>query len=220
MSYKSINMFHIKEHLFMKNIYYLLAIMAIVLVTIIACEKLPLEVDELQSVQEEELSRKTPKVRLCHWDPTSGGYITRAISQKAAQAHIKHGDKYLYSPKEEWAIIKTTSRNSSVRLWDVNVDTFDGTNFSGQGTYQLEGPPGIFTTTFLRVWGTVDNSSGDMDIELIWSSTHGGGGAYFNFGGTSCMCSGIYEVHEYAGDTESFELDQPLFPPCQIYPIP
>lgn len=200
----------------MKKLYYLLAGLAIVIVTIAACEKSSIESDELQTSQDVEIRLKTDKVRLCHSDAT-GGYITNPISQKAAQAHLNHGDRYVYSPKEEWAIIKTNTSNGVVRYFDVNVDSFDGTNFSGTGTYYWNtapqwDPPNLIPTS-LRVWGTVDNTNGDMDISLEWDYSNVTGNPSskitFNFGGTSCMCSGINEVHEYGGN-QQFRLDQPL----------
>ena len=42
----------------MKKFYYLLAGIAIVLVTIIACEQASVEIDELQTIQKEELLAK------------------------------------------------------------------------------------------------------------------------------------------------------------------
>jgi len=97
----------------MKKFYYLLASIAIVLVTIISCEKAGIESDELNALQDEEvlLSRPAPKVDVCHYDD---GYIdvydeygiktgetewdhdpqwvTINISENALEAHLKHSD--------------------------------------------------------------------------------------------------------------------------------
>ena len=205
----------------MKKLYYLLAGIAIVIVTITACEKSSIESDEFQTLQEQEVSniqlasKPKTKVRLCHADET-GAYIATGLSPKAVQAHLAHGDKYVYSPKEEWAIIKTNVDNGAVTYFDVNVDSFDGTNFSGSGTYYANtappwDPPNLVPTG-LTIWGTVDNTNGDMDIFLRWDLTNIVGfprSITFNFGGTSCMCSGINEIHEYGGN-QHFRLDQPV----------
>ena len=129
----------------MKKLFYLLTGVAIVIFTMTACEKPSIESEELQTLTETEASnskyvnskekdKDKTKVALCHSDET-GAYIATGLSPSAIQAHLAHGDKYIYSPREEWAIIKTNTANGVVQYFDVNVDSFDGTNFSGSGIY-------------------------------------------------------------------------------------
>jgi hypothetical protein len=206
----------------MKKINYFLAGIVIVLVTIIACEKSAIDADELRTLQEEELSQKPVTLhRVCHGDEKTG-YISKPLPPKAITSHLKHGDKYVYSPKEVWTIIKENINNGVIHHWDVNVDFFDGTNFTGQGTYNWnQNPPWDppnYVLTYLKVWGTVDNMTGAMDIYLRWSFSLGGGGPTFHFAGTSCMCSGIFEVHSFSPtDVHQFSLDQDTSVPCVTY---
>ena len=210
----------------MKKLCFLFVSVAIVMFTMTTCEKPSIESVELQTLTETEASnskyisnkekdKDKTKVALCHSDET-GAYIATGLSPSAVQGHLAHGDDYIYSPREEWAIIKTNTGNGVVHHFDVNVNNFDGTNFSGTGIYyyntaQPWEPPN-FVQTGLRVWGTVDNTNGDMDIFLEWDITNVFGSprtVTFNFGGTTCMCSGINEIHEYGGP-QQFRLDQPV----------
>jgi hypothetical protein len=80
----------------MRNFYYLLTSIAIVLVTFIACEKSSIGVDELQTLQKEEVllakGAKADKVDICHWDADSGEYFIINIADAAYDKHIAHGD--------------------------------------------------------------------------------------------------------------------------------
>ena len=72
----------------------------------------------------------------------------------------------------------------------------------------------ISYSTTAEVSGTVDSSNGVMNINLDWDVTSYWGSPRivpFNFAGTSCMCSGINEVHSYSStDMNQFSLAQPI----------
>jgi hypothetical protein len=79
----------------MKNFYYLVTGIALMLVTIIACEQDSMEFEESQVIQEEGvLAKKADKATICHYDSETDTWITINISMNALEAHKKHGDKY------------------------------------------------------------------------------------------------------------------------------
>ncbi len=105
----------------MKKFYYLLTGIAMILVTIIACEKASIEVEEMQAVQDEEVlfAKGADKAIICHYDDGLDEYgnyesepqwIKISISKKSMEAHKKHGDKYDwdgdgYYPENECGIM-------------------------------------------------------------------------------------------------------------------
>lgn len=83
----------------MKKFYYLVAGIGVMLVTIIACEKSAIGVDEFQTLQKEEVlsakvevSGRAEKSDICHWDANSGEYFIINIADAAYDKHIAHGD--------------------------------------------------------------------------------------------------------------------------------
>ncbi len=98
----------------MKKFYYLAAGIVMILVTIMACEKSSVGVDEVQTLSKEEvlLSRPADKVDVCHWDDGwvddayvdgelvpahqdhDPQWITINISENALDAHLNHGDNF------------------------------------------------------------------------------------------------------------------------------
>lgn len=81
----------------MKNFYYLAAGIVTILVTIMACEKSAIGVDEIQTLSKEEvlLSKGDDKVTICHWDAEEGLWYQITIAQEAVDKHFaNHGDKF------------------------------------------------------------------------------------------------------------------------------
>jgi len=92
-----------------------------ILVTIIACEKASIEVEEMQTVQNKEvlLAKGADKATICHYDDgldefgdykSEPKWIKISISKKSMEAHKKHGDKYDwdgdgYYPENECGIM-------------------------------------------------------------------------------------------------------------------
>ena len=67
----------------MKKFYYLLTGIAMILVTVVACEQASVEIEELQTIQKEELSsRPAPKVTNCHYDADLDEYFSISIILK------------------------------------------------------------------------------------------------------------------------------------------
>ena len=79
----------------MKKIYYLLASISMLLVIVVACEQASIEMEELQAIQEIEISAKGDKVDICHWDAEYQVWVPISIATEAVQKHMdNHGDKY------------------------------------------------------------------------------------------------------------------------------
>ena len=79
----------------MKKFYYLLASIAIVFVTIIACEEASIEMEEIKAVQDEGLLAKTDKIDVCHYDTEYDTWHLINVSIKSLDMHVaKHGDVY------------------------------------------------------------------------------------------------------------------------------
>lgn len=79
----------------MKKFYYLLAGMFIILVTIIACEEASIEVEELETLQKEDVllekgDEKAPKVTICHYDNDLEEYYSITISANGLSGHDGH----------------------------------------------------------------------------------------------------------------------------------
>jgi len=99
----------------MRKIYYLLAGIVMLLVTIIACEKASVDVDELQSLQQEEIlskGGKAEKVAVCHYDADTDTWETLSINGNALQAHLIHGDT-----EGECSTIPTVYNPITGRTW-------------------------------------------------------------------------------------------------------
>ena len=79
----------------MKKLYYLLAGIGVILVTVIACESSSVEMEDLQTMQKEELSAKganaQTKVDICHW--TGKKWVSISVANASVEAHMNHGDK-------------------------------------------------------------------------------------------------------------------------------
>tara|TARA_R110001583_G_C5550677_1_gene400303 strand:- start:163 stop:690 length:528 start_codon:yes stop_codon:yes gene_type:complete len=169
----------------MKKFYYLFAGIAVILVTIIACEKSAISVDELQTIQQEELSVKgdkaQAKVDICHW--TGKKWVSISVAEASLDAHWAHGDKYAFSPVGSYSFLY-----SGLYSHDYVIDFFDGVNFSGTGGYPSGGPytytevfsgtvvDGILTGSTdynessysLDITGTVDECGGNMSFDNGW----------------------------------------------------
>lgn len=76
----------------MKKLYYLLAGISLVLVTVIACEKSSVEIEELQTIKE-ELSAKGDKVIVCHYDKELDEFKHINISTSALEKHLANHDE-------------------------------------------------------------------------------------------------------------------------------
>jgi len=123
----------------MKKFYYLLASIAIVLVTMIACEKASIELDETQATQDEVLLAKADKATICHYDDGLDEYgsfendpqwVTIDISVNALEAHRKHGDKYDwdgdgYYPENECGIGEDLGYDCNDDIAEINPDAIE-----------------------------------------------------------------------------------------------
>jgi hypothetical protein len=126
----------------MKKFYYLLASIATILVIVVACEKSSIEVEELQALQDIELSAKGDKVDICHWDAELGVWVAISIAPEAVDKHmLNHGDKFPYSPEGDYSILRD---NGAV----LNITIDAAGNITGSG-YTSNGPgdPQTYTGT-------------------------------------------------------------------------
>jgi len=103
----------------MKKFYYLLASIAIVLITIIACEEASIEVDEIQAVQDEVLlakGAKADKVTICHWDD---GFID------IIEDGVKTGEEWDHEPQWVWISISMNAMDKHMANHSNGDDVFD-----------------------------------------------------------------------------------------------
>jgi len=137
----------------MKKCYYLLASIAIILVTVTACQSSSEEFDDLETMQQSqssessELSAKSAKVDVCHWDADAGEFFIINISSNAYDKHIAHGDK---SPENCGDVID-------------NVVDIEGNEYNvvqiGSQIWMAEN----LRTTKLNDGTPIDNIQGDTD---------------------------------------------------------
>ena len=117
--------------------------------------------------------------------------------------------KLPYSPEGIWTIHKLNTGNTVHGDYIVDIDTFDGTIFSGTGTRDVTGNKNG-DTLYVNISGTVDGS-GTMSIHMDqWFIEAKTGTAQnsFDFLGTTGECGGITEVHHLANAAQQFWLIQ------------
>lgn len=182
----------------MKKFYYLLAGITMMLVTIIACEKASIEIEELQAVQNEELllskgdqvtsaKGEKEKVNICHWDAENEMYVSISIAPEAVVKHLANHmtdygtqvekDKYPFSTEGYYIIHRDNGAVLNIRIHP------DGT-ITGSG-YTSNGP--IDPQTYL---GTVTVFE-DHTILLVVSQSPQGG--THKIKGIVSECDGIIE---------------------------
>lgn len=207
----------------MKKFYYLLASIAIVLVTITACQNDSIEVEEMQAIQDEEvlLAKGNDKVKvdICHWDSENEMYVSISVAPEAVDKHMANHmtdygthvekDKLTFSPEGIWTIHKLNTGNNVHGDYILDIDTFDGTTYSGTGERDVTGNP-KGDTLYVNIFITVDDSGAMMIHMEQWFNMdklpEDSPQNSFDFFGTTGMCDGITEVHHGEGAVQEFWL--------------
>jgi len=107
----------------MRKLYYVLTGIAMILVTIVACEQASVEIEELQAIEKVELSArpdKQAKVTICHYDVDLGESYQISISVNGLSGH--YGDEN--TPRHEGDEFPVLDENYNVTtpLDDIDND--------------------------------------------------------------------------------------------------
>ena len=169
----------------MKKFYYLLASIAMVLVIVVACESSS-ETEELQALQEMEISAKGDKVSICHYDTELDEHFLIDISVNALDKHMaNHEDKYPFSPEGTYYFYYTTNGGTTLYgLSMFDIDPLDGINISGTGQNLNNG-----SDIFLK--GEMTSLT---EFEGTYSYLEDFSARNYSFNGTVDECGGIIEI--------------------------
>jgi hypothetical protein len=120
----------------MKKLHYLLASIAVLLVTITACENPSVDAEELQTIQKEELSSKPNKAQekmdICHW--TGKKWVSISVAESSLDAHWAHGDKYAYSPEGTYTIYRDNAADGGHPTPAIlNITVLSDGTITGEG---------------------------------------------------------------------------------------
>ncbi len=190
----------------MKKFYYLAAGIVMILVTIMACEKSAIGVDETLTVKDEVLLSKGAKVDVCHWDDEYQVWVPISIAPEAVQKHMdKHGDKYSFSPLGEIYFYYETG-GILKGLHSMYITTWDGSTFTGDGVNLNSSTPGYYERES-KITATIVNQE---NMRFEGTFTYPGYSGSYAFDGYIDECGGIIldnESGDFYGPVTKFEFD-------------
>lgn len=194
----------------MKKFYLLLSL--ITLFTFTSCQDN--EIIDVDSQNKLDVEKINEKVDICHYDADMGVYISINISANAVEAHMAHGDKYLYSPEGSYVIRKTIDRGEPYGkiIGDYYVDmgaSDESGDFIGTGI-RTDLPHGQ-TAAFVNFTGHVNDDGTFTVLMEQWIDNEAKTGSpqnYWDLEGYIDGCSGIAEIHWVSGleGTHDFSL--------------